>query len=117
MSPSDVSTFLTLISLWDQVKSTTSLFLCIFTILFSWLGGVYLALDDFWIEYVSGGFNVEIAPNNKQTPYIAIRLHGSTGQEALGVMARLQLEGFKLAGDKGRFCLSCGCITDSTRRT
>lgn len=64
-------------------------------------GGVYLALDDFWFEYCSGGYHIEITPD-RSLPSISVRLRGVKGNEAAGVQARLQLEGFRLAGDKGK---------------
>jgi hypothetical protein len=64
-------------------------------------GGVYLALDDFWLEYCSGGYHVEITPD-RAFPNIGLRLRGVKGAEASGVQARLQIEGFRLAADKGK---------------
>jgi hypothetical protein len=64
-------------------------------------GGVYLALNDFWLEYCSGGYHIEITPD-RAFPSISLRLRGVKGKEAAGVQARLQLEGFRLAGDKGK---------------
>jgi hypothetical protein len=63
--------------------------------------GVYLAIDDFWLEYASGSFFLEMCPNRKH-PEINIKFFGTRKSEVDGVMARLKVEGFKLAGDKGK---------------
>jgi hypothetical protein len=52
-------------------------------------------------EYI-GSFFLELCPN-KKFPEINLRLFGSKNNQSVnGVMARLKVEGFKLAGDKGR---------------
>lgn len=63
-------------------------------------GGVYLGLQDFWLEYASGSFSLEIS-TEKGIPVIKVQLMGTHDNLAAGVAARAKLEGFKLVGDKG----------------
>lgn len=64
--------------------------------------GVYLALTDFWLEHLCGGISLQLSPD-KLFPCIALKLGGARGAaQSKGVIARLQLEGFRLVGDKGK---------------
>ena len=75
-------------------------------------GGVYLALSDFWLDYASGSFYMELGKDRAlNAPCIKLRLAGgkekepaADGAEAkeTGVQTKIKLEGFKLAGDKGK---------------
>jgi hypothetical protein len=72
-------------------------------------GGVYVGLDDLWIENISGLFQFELIPFSRNTsnskynefPCIKIVLSGSDPVNS-GVSLRLKLQGFKIAGDKGK---------------
>lgn len=72
-------------------------------------GGVYVGLDDLWIENISGLFQFEMIPysrNNSNSKYnefpcIKIVLSGSDPVNS-GVSIRLKVQGFKIAGDKGK---------------
>jgi hypothetical protein len=63
-------------------------------------GGVYLALTDFWLETTSGSFSIDIN-NDSNIPVIKLVLVGTYDNPSAGVIARLKVEGFKLAGDRG----------------
>jgi len=73
--------------------------------------GVYIALDDFWLEYASGTFAIDALPG--VNPQVVITLTkkdlpeassvGSSSSSANeGLCLRLKADGFKLAGDKGK---------------
>jgi hypothetical protein len=67
-------------------------------------GGIYMALDDFWLENASGHFDIDLIPS-KDAPEIQITLTGSKdkdGNTSGGMSFRLRVDGFKLAGDKGK---------------
>jgi hypothetical protein len=85
----------------DRLDATKRELYFPFTELTVGTGGVYLAITDFWVEYTSGSFFLELCPN-KRSPEINIRLGGTKKSEVDGVMARLKVEGFRLAGDKGK---------------
>lgn len=61
-------------------------------------GGTYVGLDDIWVENASGHFMLDIM-NNVDTPLIQLVL---CGDEDSGMTIRLQVEGCKLAADKGK---------------
>ena len=81
--------------------------------------GVYIGLDDYWLEYCEGFFEVALYPSSDQDrkelpsvgkhPYILINITGSDptigsgGPDGLGggCAVRLQVDNFKLNGDKG----------------
>lgn len=75
-------------------------------------GGVYLGLNDFWLEYLSGQFSVQLMPD-KNTPQIQVHLHSYQEDQSdggiktaapsnKGVTTKIKLEGFKLVGEKGK---------------
>ena len=70
--------------------------------------GVYVALDDFWLEFASGQFQVDLLPNQLQggrpntDPEVKVQLMGTKSSPEKGVNMRFNAEGFKLVGDKGK---------------
>lgn len=67
-------------------------------------GGVYMAFDDFWLENASGHFDIDLVPS-RDTPEFKIILTGSKDKDGNingGMSFRLRVDGFKLAGDKGK---------------
>lgn len=64
-------------------------------------GGVYLGINDFWLQYASGQFELQFIPD-KQAPRITLKLSGTKNDPTAGVRLKFQTEGFKLAGDKGK---------------
>ena len=82
-------------------------------------GGIFAGLDDLWLELASGCFSLEMIPcchKHENKPIIQIILSGnkadSTNNHSSnsisevekddGMSIRLKVEGFKLAGDKGK---------------
>jgi hypothetical protein len=62
--------------------------------------GIYVAFDDFWLENASGHFEVDLIPSKDQ-PQVKITISGAK-DAAGGIGIRLRVDGFKLAGDKGK---------------
>jgi hypothetical protein len=62
--------------------------------------GVYLGLDDVWLEYASGFFMLDLIPN--PYPQANLILTSKDGSKDSGVSISLQLEGFNLVGEKGK---------------
>ena len=76
-------------------------------------GGIFAGLDDLWLEVASGCFSLEMIPcchKHENKPIIQIMLSGNKadlignneGERDDGMSIRLKVEGFKLAGDKGK---------------
>jgi hypothetical protein len=68
-------------------------------------GGVYVAMQDYWVEHISGSFALSLLPSNgrlTEYPQIRISLSGTKKNPTGGVTARVKVEGFKLMGDKGK---------------
>lgn len=75
--------------------------------------GVYLAMDEYWIEHTSGQFVLQLVPDRLK-PYAEIVLRGDTAPvsdqanatqahaSGAGISLRLKVENFRLAGDKGK---------------
>ena len=70
-------------------------------------------MDDLWLEVASGCFSLEMIPcchKHENKPIIQIMLSGNKadltgnneGERDDGMSIRLKVEGFKLAGDKGK---------------
>lgn len=84
--------------------------------------GVYMSMNDYWLEYTTGTFSIELVPmkgSEKEKPtntnsMIRINFMGSKSPsntlnkvtnsrgEIGGISSRLQLEKFRLVGDKGK---------------
>ena len=82
-------------------------------------GGIFAGLDDLWLELASGCFSLEMIPcchKHENKPIIQIMLSGNKADSSSnhssnsisevekddGMSIRLKVEGFKLAGDKGK---------------
>ncbi len=72
-------------------------------------GGIYLGLDDLWLEVASGYFVVDLIPLQKYGPALHVVLSGSprsvldiTSGGGSGITLKIRLEGVKTAGDKGK---------------
>ena len=82
-------------------------------------GGIFAGLDDLWLELASGCFSLEMIPcchKHENKPIIQIILSGNKADSSSnhssnsisevekddGMSIRLKVEGFKLAGDKGK---------------
>lgn len=69
--------------------------------------GIYVAFDDFWLENISGQFDLEMAPS-KINPYLRLVVNGTDDRnrglksKGSGMMIRMKIDKFKLAGDKGK---------------
>lgn len=64
-------------------------------------GGIYLGFDDIWIENISGHFLLDLVPSS-DTPQINLVLTGTENKSESGINVRLQLDGFKMVGDRGK---------------
>eukprot|EP01038_Epipyxis_sp_PR26KG_P004366 gene4366-6177_t len=63
--------------------------------------GVYIGIDDIWLEYAAGYFTLDLVPD-KLFPQISLALSGTRNNPSSGITIKLQIEGFKLAGDRGK---------------
>ena len=63
--------------------------------------GVYLGLNDLWLEHASGHFSLDLIPD-ESLPSIDLKLSGSEGNKTSGLMLKLKAQDFKLVGDKGK---------------
>lgn len=69
--------------------------------------GVYCAIDDFWLEKISGKFDVQLLPpeGDQKFPQLIVLLSGAAGSletDLNGVSALLQIWNFKLKGDANK---------------
>ena len=62
--------------------------------------GMYIAMEDLWLEYASGQFLIDLIPN-KDTPQFNITLCGTNESTDSGMSIRVRLDEFKTKGDKG----------------
>lgn len=63
--------------------------------------GIYVAFDDFWLENASGQFEVDLIPSKDQ-PQVRVLISGAKDEAGGGINIRLRVDGFKIAGDKGK---------------
>lgn len=63
-------------------------------------GGVYLGLDDVWLENCTGYLDLECVPS-RSSPYISMILGADAGPSG-GMSCRVKVEGFRLVGEKGK---------------
>lgn len=62
--------------------------------------GVFVAMDDFFLERVSGQYILDLVPN-PESPQILLSLCGTDSDSNSGVSCRLLIDNFKMRGDKG----------------
>jgi hypothetical protein len=65
-------------------------------------GGVYVGMNDFWLQLLSGHYVVDLLPQKDRPSEISIILSGTRKDPQSGVTVQFRVEGFKLAGDKGK---------------
>lgn len=63
--------------------------------------GVYVGMNDFWLQQCSGHFVVNMVPKANAPSEISIYLSGTKNSPQSGVTVQLRIESFKLTGDKG----------------